>query len=74
MLEAADGGTLFLDEINSASPELQVRLLQFIQDKKLLRVGARTEVEVDVRLIVATNQPLKPLVDSGQFREDLYFG
>ncbi len=73
LLEAADGGTLFLDEINSASPELQVRLLQFIQDKKLLRVGARTEVEVDVRLIVATNQPLKPLVDSGRFREDLYF-
>lgn len=73
LLEAADGGTLFLDEINSASPELQVRLLQFIQDKTLLRVGARTAVSVDVHLVFATNQPLKPLVDAGDFREDLFF-
>ncbi|WP_130538005.1 sigma-54 interaction domain-containing protein [Thiomicrorhabdus indica] len=73
LLEAADGGTLFLDEINSASPELQVRLLQFIQEKTLLRVGARTEVQVDVQLIFATNQSLQPLVKSGHFREDLFF-
>ncbi|MBF6058221.1 MULTISPECIES: sigma-54-dependent transcriptional regulator [Thiomicrorhabdus] len=73
LLEAADGGTLFLDEINSASPELQIRLLQFIQDRKLLRIGSRNEITVDVRLIFASNQPLRPLVEAGQFREDLYF-
>lgn len=73
LLEAANGGTLFLDEINSASPELQVRLLQFIQDQRLLRVGSRTEVFVDVQLIFATNEPLKDLVDQGLFRKDLYF-
>jgi transcriptional regulator with PAS, ATPase and Fis domain len=73
LLEAADGGTLFLDEINSASTELQVRLLQFIQDQTLLRVGARSEIKVDVQLVFATNQDLRPLVDKGAFREDLFF-
>ncbi len=73
LLEAANGGTLFLDEINSASLDLQVRLLHFIQDKKLIRVGGRKEIEVDVRLIFASNTSLKLLVEQGRFREDLYF-
>lgn len=73
LLEAADGGTLFLDEINSAPIELQVRLLRFIQEKRFMRVGNTQDIEVDVRLICASNQPLQPLVDTRQFREDLFY-
>jgi DNA-binding NtrC family response regulator len=73
LLELADGGTLLLDEINSAGRETQVRLLQFIQDRTLLRVGGTQTVAVDVRLIFATNEPLEPLVSAGTFRQDLYF-
>jgi DNA-binding NtrC family response regulator len=73
LLELADGGTLLLDEINSAGRETQVRLLQFIQDRTLLRVGGTQTVAVDVRLIFATNEPLEPLVAAGRFRQDLYF-
>lgn len=73
LLELADGGTLLLDEINSASREVQARLLHFIQDRTLLRVGGVRPVTVDVRLIFASNQPLGPLVASGDFRQDLYF-
>jgi DNA-binding NtrC family response regulator len=73
LLELAEGGTLLLDEINSAPPEIQVRLLQFLQDRTLVRVGGQQTVQVDVRLICATNQPLQPLVNQGLFRADLYY-
>lgn len=73
LLELAAGGTLFLDEINSTSLDAQTRLLQFIQDKQLFRIGGVKPVKVDVRLIVATNQALKQAVREGRFREDLYY-
>ncbi|MGC8697298.1 MAG: sigma-54 interaction domain-containing protein [Halothiobacillus sp.] len=73
LLEVADGGTLFLDEINSAPMDLQVRLLQFIQEKRFLRVGGNQPINVDVRLIFASNKPLLDLVNQGQFREDLFY-
>lgn len=73
LLELAAGGTLFLDEINSASTEAQTRLLQFIQDRRLFRLGGIKPVEVDVRLILATNRPLQAEVDLGRFRADLYY-
>lgn len=73
LLELADGGTLFLDEINSASPEIQTRLLQFVQDRTLLRVGGQKPITVDVRIVAAANRPLGDLVARGEFREDLLF-
>lgn len=73
LLELADGGPLLLDEINSASRKVQARLLQFIQERTLLRVGGTRQVPVDVRLIFASNQPLEPLVEKETFRQDLYF-
>ncbi len=73
LLELADGGTLLLDEINSASPEVQVRLLQFIQERTLMRVGGVSTLRVDVRLVFATNEDLLALVQAGGFRKDLYF-
>jgi DNA-binding NtrC family response regulator len=73
LLELAHGGTLFLDEINSASAELQVRLLQFIQEGRFLRVGGNRPIEVEVRLVLASNQDLKLLADRGGFRSDLYY-
>jgi DNA-binding NtrC family response regulator len=73
LLELAAGGTLFLDEINSASPEAQTRLLQFIQEKRLFRLGGVKPIPVDVRLIFASNRLLKDEVAAGRFREDLYF-
>lgn len=73
LLELAAGGTLFLDEINSTSLDAQTRLLQFIQDKQVFRIGGVKPVKVDVRLIVAANQPLKQAVRDGRFREDLYY-
>ena len=73
LMESAHNGTLFLDEINSAPPEVQVRLLQFLQEKRFTRVGSVSEIEVDVRIVAAGNQPLKPLVESSRFREDLFY-
>ncbi|HHH39040.1 MAG TPA: sigma-54-dependent Fis family transcriptional regulator, partial [Sedimenticola sp.] len=73
LLELADGGTLLLDEINSAGQKIQARLLQFIQERTVLRVGGTRPVPVSVRLIFASNQPLEPLVEKGTFRQDLYF-
>jgi DNA-binding NtrC family response regulator len=70
---AADGGTLFIDEINSATPALQLKLLRVLQEKQFEPVGSAQTVHVDVRFVLATNQPLRPLVDSGTFREDLYY-
>ncbi|MBD3767473.1 MAG: sigma-54-dependent Fis family transcriptional regulator [Gammaproteobacteria bacterium] len=73
LLELAQGGTLFLDEINSASYETQTRLLQFIQEKTCLRLGGTQTINIDTRLIFAANKPLEQAVQSGYFREDLFF-
>jgi two-component system response regulator AtoC len=70
---AADGGTLFLDEINSASPGMQLKLLRVLQERKFEPVGSTQTIEVDVRVVLASNQPLEALVASGQFRQDLYY-
>ena len=70
---AANGGTLFLDEINSASPSMQLKLLRVLQERKFEPVGSDATVEVDVRVIVASNQPLERLVDEGTFRQDLFY-
>lgn len=71
--ERADGGTVFLDEIGELSPELQKKLLRFLEQKVVERVGGEKEIKVDVRLIAATHRPLRALVDSGKFREDLFY-
>lgn len=70
---AADGGTLFLDEINSASPGMQLKLLRVLQEKRFEPVGSTQTIEVDVRVILATNKPLEDLVMRGEFRQDLYY-
>lgn len=70
---AADGGTLFLDEINSASPAMQLKLLRVLQERKFEPVGSNETIEVDVRVVLASNQPLEDLVASGAFRQDLYY-
>src|SRR5947207_1429197 len=73
LLETASGGTLFLDEIGELPPAIQVKLLRFLQEQRLQRVGGRQEIQVDTRLVAATNADLKGLIDNGKFREDLYF-
>jgi DNA-binding NtrC family response regulator len=70
---AANGGTLFLDEINSASASMQLKLLRVLQERKFEPVGSDETIEVDVRVIVASNQPLERLVDEGRFRQDLFY-
>ncbi len=70
---AADGGTLFLDEINSASPGMQLKLLRVLQERKFEPVGSNETIEVDVRVILASNQDLEQLVAKGDFRQDLYY-
>jgi two-component system NtrC family response regulator len=73
LLETASGGTLFLDEIGELPPAIQVKLLRFLQEQRLQRVGGRQEIQVDTRLVAATNADLKALINNGTFREDLYF-
>jgi DNA-binding NtrC family response regulator len=70
---AANNGTIFLDEINSASPGMQLKLLRVLQERRLEPVGSTQTIEVDVRVILASNQPLEALVASGAFRQDLYY-
>lgn len=70
---AANHGTLFLDEINSASPGMQLKLLRVLQERRFEPVGSTQTVEVDVRVVLASNQPLEQLVAAGQFRQDLYY-
>jgi two-component system, NtrC family, response regulator HydG len=70
--ELADGGTLFLDEVGNLSPEVQATLLRVIQERKFKRVGGNKEIQVDVRLIVASNENLQDAYRKGKFREDLY--
>ncbi|MBW2242545.1 MAG: sigma-54-dependent Fis family transcriptional regulator [Deltaproteobacteria bacterium] len=73
LFERAHQGTLFLDEIGEISPEFQAKLLRVLQEKRVYRVGGETEHEVDARIVAATNRDLKAEIDSGRFREDLYF-
>ncbi len=73
MFELADGGTLFLDEIAEMPLPIQAKLLDAVERLKIRRVGGEREIPVDVRLIVATNQPVTELIKKGKFREDLYF-
>jgi len=70
---AAHGGTIFLEEINSASPAMQLKLLRVLQERRFEAVGSDDTVEVDVRVILASNQPLEQLVAEGRFRQDLYY-
>ena len=72
-IEMAEGGTLFLDEIGELPLLLQVKLLRFLQEKVVERVGGREQIEVDARVIAATNRDLKEAMKNGIFREDLYF-
>ncbi len=73
LVERADGGTLFLDEINSLPLALQGKLLRLLESRRSKRLGAVTEQTLDFRLLCATNQDLKALVDAGRFRADLYY-
>ncbi len=72
-VELARGGTLFLDEIGDLSAPLQVKLLRFLQEHRIERIGGREQIEVDVRVIAATNRDLKTAMREGRFREDLYY-
>lgn len=71
--EMADGGTLFLDEIGEISASTQVKLLRFLETKSIERVGGAKPIELDVRLVAATNRNLERMVREGKFREDLFF-
>ena len=72
-VELADGGTLFLDEIGDMPLALQAKLLRFLQDRVIERVGGREEIRVDVRIVCATNQDLSALIAAQRFRQDLYY-
>jgi two-component system response regulator AtoC len=71
--ELANGGTIFLDEIVEISPALQAKLLQVLQDREFSRLGGKKDVRVDVRVLAATNKNIEEAVNSGRFREDLYY-
>jgi two-component system, NtrC family, response regulator AtoC len=73
LFEAADGGTLFLDEIGELSPLLQAKLLRVLEDQVIRRVGGVRDMQVDVRVIAASNRDLEKAVRENQFREDLYY-
>jgi Nif-specific regulatory protein len=72
-VEAANKGTLFLDEIGDLTPQTQVKLLRFIQERTFSRVGSNEELKSDVRLLAATSRNLEELMEQGKFREDLYY-
>ncbi len=73
LFEEAEGGTIFLDELTNISLSMQTKLLRFLQDHEIKRVGGTESIRVDVRIIGATNQPLELLVKDGTFREDLFY-
>jgi two-component system NtrC family response regulator len=71
--ELANGGTIFLDEIGELSPTLQVKILRFLQEREIERVGGREAIELDIRIIAATNKNLQQEMEKGTFREDLFY-
>ncbi len=73
VFERADGGTLFLDEVGELPLELQVKLLRVLEEKLVFRLGGKTALSVDVRVVAATNRPLEAAVAKGTFREDLFY-
>jgi len=73
LLETAGGGTVFLDEIGEMPPSMQVKLLHVIQERRILRVGGTKPIDLDIRVIAATNRDLKKDVAEGLFREDLFY-
>ena len=73
LIEVADGGTLFLDEIAELGPELQAKLLNFLESRRFRRLGGTEEIEVSLRLVTATNRHLEQFVEAGRFRSDLYY-
>jgi two-component system NtrC family response regulator len=72
-IETANGGTFFLDEVGDLPMPLQAKLLRFLQERVIERIGGREEIPVDVRIVCATHQNLKELASAGRFREDLYY-
>lgn len=73
LLEAGAGGTVFLDEIGEMSLSMQVKLLHVIEEKRIMRLGSTKAIDLDIRIISATNRDLKQMVQQGKFREDLFF-
>ncbi len=73
LMEAAQRGTLFMDEIGEMPPTMQVKLLRVIQEKNLLRLGSTKPIDLDIRIISATNRELEKEVELGRFRQDLYY-
>lgn len=72
-IELASGGTLFLDEVGDIPLQLQVKLLRFLQERTIERIGGRRSIEVDTRIVCATHQNLEAMIADGRFREDLYY-
>src|ERR1044071_6762354 len=73
LIEEAQGGTVFLDEINTLSQNLQVKLLRVLQERVVRRVGGRENIQIDIRLVSASNQDLEDAVKRGEFRQDLFY-
>jgi DNA-binding NtrC family response regulator len=73
LFEAANGGTLFLDEIGTMSMDMQAKILRVLQDRRFMHLGGTTEIQVDVRIVAATNVNLRQAVKDGRFREDLFY-